>query len=245
MFPLLNFTEEPMNLVRFLHAQFNYLSVQRCILCDAPGSVDRALCQTCYEELPFNRLACMRCATPIVKQAKHALCGACLQAPPPQRLTVAAFQYKSPLDTWIQALKFTGKLHYARLLGSMLAEELRRRKFTKPDVILPVPLHPSRQRRRGFNQAIEITRVVSRELHIPINFTDCRRLRATEHQSRLPAKLRKRNVARAFSFTAETNIDSVAIVDDVMTTGHTIQEVAHCVHQAGIEDIQVWCIAKA
>jgi ComF family protein len=122
---------------------------------------------------------------------------------------------------------------------------LLRRPAPPPDCLIPVPLHPTRLRQRGYNQALEIARPIAARLKIPLEVHAVRRIRATPAQALLPLRERARNVRGAFF--ARTRFDGrrVAIVDDVMTSGHTANSLAQCLRRAGAEDIEVWVVARA
>lgn len=129
-----------------------------------------------------------------------------------------------------------------------MAEELLKRYVTTaqafPDVIIPVPLHTSRLRERGYNQALEMARPIANLLKIPVDHRSALRTRETVAQSDLPEKLRRNNVKGAFKITG-LQADHVAIIDDVMTTGHTVEELASEVRKAGIKKIDIWTCARA
>lgn len=144
----------------------------------------------------------------------------------------------------LTGLKFRADYKNARLLGLLLAEHLQKT-AEKPDCILPVPLHKARYRQRGFNQAIEIARTVSKELHIPLDLNTCLRHRDTPHQTELSAKQRRKNLKNAFSIIKPIQARHIAILDDVMTTGTTVHELAAVLKKAGVSRVDVWVCARA
>jgi len=160
----------------------------------------------------------------------------------------AVFHYASPIDFFIQRLKFNGQLNYARLLGKLMAIELSDRYSATgselPDLIIPVPLHPARLRERGFNQALELARPIAARFNIPIDYKSCLRIRETAKQSDLPAKSRRQNVKGAFQICG-LQADHVVIIDDVMTTGCTVNEFASKIRGTGVTRIDVWTCARA
>jgi ComF family protein len=173
------------------------------------------------------------------------LCGQCLQDPPSYDSAVSLFRYAYPADHLILRLKFQAQLHLARALGELLARHLKREMQTMPEIIIPVPLHRARLRERGFNQALEIARPIARSLSIPVDYKSCERVRKTSAQSLLPAAERRKNIKGAFRVTRLIAARHVAILDDVMTTGHTVQELAATLRKAGVERIDVWVVARA
>lgn len=132
------------------------------------------------------------------------------------------------------------------MLGKLLADALAtRHSDSLPQAIIPVPLHHKRQRDRGFNQALEIARPVARALKIPLNFKSCHRIRSTMAQSTLNAEKRRANIRGAFKIKEKLNIRHVAIIDDVITTGQTVNELSRMLRQHGVNNIEVWSIARA
>jgi ComF family protein len=113
-----------------------------------------------------------------------------------------------------------------------------------PDLILPVPLHATRLRERGYNQAAEIARTVGRELSIPVDLRSCARVLATTPQSGLEQKARRRNVRGAFRVVRSPGADRIAILDDVVTTGSTVSELSKALLKAGAERVDVWAAAR-
>jgi len=172
-------------------------------------------------------------------------CGRCQKSPPAYDRTLAAFEYRPPVDRMIQGLKFNGQLYYGRILGILMAESLMTRMDERPQCIIPVPLHPQRLRERGFNQAQELARPVAKALHIPVDVRSCQRLRATTAQTGLDAKARRQNLRGAFAVLEPKEWSHVALLDDVMTTGSTIQALASELKRAGVERVDVWLCARA
>ena len=217
----------------------------RCLLCGGPGWERRDLCGHCAAALPRAASACPTCALPLAGGVPSQPCGRCQRRPPAFAATRAAFLYAPPVDRLVQGLKFGRHMSHARLLGELLAGHLAATPGPRPELLLPVPLHPRRQRQRGFNQALELARPVARRLDLPLLATGCRRLRDTVAQSDLAAGARRRNVRGAFAVDAPVGGRRVALLDDVVTTGHTVAELARVLAAAGAERIEVWCVARA
>ncbi len=215
-----------------------------CLLCrgGADGVRDEALlCAACARDLP--RLGaeglCPRCALPA---PGGALCGACLAAPPQFDATVAALAYRFPADVLVQALKFRGALAIAALLGRVLAERVAG--SARLDALLPVPLSAARMRERGYNQSMEIARVLARATGLPLQPSLCERGRDTAAQIELPPAERVRNVRGAFRCPRPLEGLAVAVVDDVMTTGATLDELARTLKNAGASRVVNWVAAR-
>ncbi|CAK0770243.1 competence protein ComFC [Gammaproteobacteria bacterium] len=217
-----------------------------CVLC-GDSNQEFNPCSGCQTDLPWTKSVCHCCGLPLSSSFISSItpCGRCQRSPPPYDQMFAPFSYEPPLDRLIIGLKFQGRLAYARLLGELLANYLASRKDSWPELILPVPLHQTRLRMRGYNQALELARPVARRLRLPIAFELCQRVRATAAQSGLNATTREKNVHGAFAVkTGEIAERRVAILDDVVTTGYTVNELARVLRQAGAQWIEVWAVAR-
>ncbi len=226
---------------RLLAGLLDWLLPPACALCEAPGAL---LCPPCLAELPALGPACRRCALPLPADP-GGLCGPCLRRSPPFEALVAPFAYGPPLDRLLQALKYGGRLELARPLGERLAVSWLAA-GPPPELLLPVPLHPRRLRQRGFNQALELARAAARRAGLPLAPHLLRRIRDTLPQAALDARARRANVRGAFVLAAGLEgVRRVALVDDVVTTGHTVAELARLLRRAGVEEVRVWAAARA
>lgn len=169
-------------------------------------------------------------------------CGACLQHPPYFDATHALLDYRFPVNAVLQRYKYSGLLAVAELLGGELARALRDR--PRPDCLIAMPLHSSRLRERGFNQALEIARVVARELDIRLEAHLCARTRATPPQTGLTLTERKRNLRGVFACRVDLSGQRVALLDDVMTTGASLDALARAVREAGAAQVECWVVAR-
>ena len=204
-----------------------------CFICR--GGSRGLLCAACAAELPRLPAGCPRCALP---SAQGALCGRCLSEPPHYDATVAAFAYDFPADALVHALKFRGEVALGRFLGRLLAERALQ---DEVDHVVPVPLAPGRLRERGYNQAVEIARhILPSRLRLDL----CARSRDTPPQMDLPWAERRRNVRGAFACARALAGTAVAVVDDVMTTGATLDEVARTLKRAGAARVTNWVVAR-
>jgi len=196
------------------------------------------LCTACYAHLPWlTGPCCPQCALPT---ADGGICGACLSHPPRFDRVTAAFAYAWPLAPLIHHYKYAGNL----ALATLLAQALGARLAGDADFIIPMPLAPQRLRSRGFNQALEIARVVSRMTGVPLAPAACRRVRDTAPQASLPWQARARNIRNAFVCDADLSGLRVAVIDDVMTTGATLDELARNLRQAGALEVHGWMVAR-
>jgi ComF family protein len=230
--------------VRDYNKLLRYLGLHTlCVMCR--GRAERAnLCRGCRRELPRMGAACARCAAAMTVGATP-LCGACQVRPPPWDAAISAFHYEFPLDGLMRALKYRGRLAVARALGDACAVEFAPRIVRRPDLIAPVPLHWRRYLVRGFNQSLELARPVAAALDLALVPTLMRRTRCTAEQARLASSQRRSNVRGAFRVGAELRGMTVAIFDDVMTTGATLASAATVARRSGAREVQVWVCARA
>jgi ComF family protein len=209
-----------------------------CYLCRgaAAGPPHSLLCAACDADLP--RLAPVRCPRCALESPSGEVCGRCLTEAPQYDATVAALAYEFPADALVHSLKFRGELALAGLLADML---LRAIDSQGVDVVIPVPLSASRLRERGYNQALEIARHVTRD---KLDLALCVRSRDTPAQMDLPYAERQRNVRGAFRCTRPLTGQKVAVLDDVMTTGATLNEIASVLKEAGASRVVNWVVAR-
>jgi ComF family protein len=221
-----------------------------CALCGGNG--DRALCDGCHAQAFQHKVQrCSRCALPLPGDvnASTVVCGACLKNPPAFDATIVAADYAAPLDQLVLALKFGSRLELAPLLANMLRDTLLRApEFALPARLTAVPLGARRLAERGFNQALEIAKPLSRSLGIPVDARLLIRQRDTRAQSLLHPDERHANMRHAFLVPGEA-IDRVGgqhvgVVDDVMTTGETLNEVAATLKRFGATRITNFVFAR-
>jgi ComF family protein len=214
----------------------------RCLLCGARGERGLDLCDACAADLPRNDCRCARCALPLETPAP--LCGRCVRRAPPWDSAWAPFRYAYPLDRLEARFKFGADLAAGRLLASLWIASQRPGEL--PQAVIPVPLHRSRLRSRGYNQALEIARPLAKALGIPLLRDALRRTRATDAQTDLSALQRRRNVRGAFAAQFDNPVPRhVAVLDDVFTTGATLAECTRVLKRAGVERVDVWALARA
>ncbi len=218
-----------------------YLLPPVCVTCGGAAEGELDICRGCLAAMPGLGTACRRCALPLPQPG---ICGHCMKSPPPFEQTFALFRYAHPVDHLIQQLKFSRRLVNARLLAMLMAASLQQQRQRLPDLIVPVPLHRRRLQARGYNQAVELARPVSRQLGVRIGFGCCQRVRETAVQSDLAAKNRPANVKGAFEVDGSLRGAHVAVVDDVMTTGNTVTELAQVMRDRGARIVDIWVCAR-
>lgn len=215
------------------------LITQDCLLC-AATSGENIVCLSCAADLPqLQKPCCPRCA---LSTPNGEICGRCLTKPPHYDSTFAAYNYDFPLDKLVQSFKYGHRLALSAYFGQNLAALAAN--FVA-DVIIPLPLHPERLRKRGFNQALELARPVSSILQLPIDATHCNRTRDTPAQANLPWRERVKNVRGAFFCSADFTGKRVILVDDVMTTGASLDECARTLKLHGAAEITLLVVARA
>lgn len=203
-----------------------------CALCGGPCK--GVLCAPCRRHYTQPRRRCVQCANPLAGHEPVARCGACIGATPAFDATVAAVDYAAPFDALCLRLKFGAQLALAPMCAQLVRDAmLRHGGLALPEVLCPVPLGPRRLAGRGFNQALEIARPLAAVLGVPLQARLLARQRETVAQSTMTPAARRRNVRRAFVVEADVEGRHVGVVDDVMTSGNTLHEVARVLKRAG------------
>lgn len=200
-------------------------------------------CYLCGETEPGIELICKHCWEDLLTEGdcSHYHC----EVNTYLDYTFALSRYRFPLDKLLFALKYQGKLILARELGRKLAEKINETGLEKPDYIIPVPLHSIRTLTRGFNQAKELAATVSANLSIPVLSLSTRRIRNTRPQFLLSAGERRINMKDAFRVTRNGLSGSFVIIDDIVTTGSTANELAERLRAAGANKVALWACARS
>lgn len=219
------------------------------------------ICSYCHQHLPKSSETCISCGLPLNKTTfnntnvnphlKQSLtasipCGECLKQSPPYDRTLSGFHYEPPINDFITQLKYSAQFQLLPLLCDYLLNNIKKNYQNKalPESLLPVPLHPNKLVQRGFNQSQLIAAQLAKTLDLQIISKGIRRVKQTKAQSGLDSVERKSNVKNAFSIEVKLP-DHVAIVDDVVTTGMTVSELAKQARLHGATQIDVWCLARA
>lgn len=214
----------------------------RCLLCGARGQAHIDLCLSCQRDIPRNSPCCLRCGLPLAVSGDT--CGDCQRHPRPWHSAWAPFRYDWPLNLLETRFKFSASLASGRVLAKLWGEAARPPE--PPDCIIPVPLHPKRLRRRGYNQALELARPLARTWGIELHPQGLQRRLHTAPQSELDAVARRRNLRGAFVVPKNIQLpDHIAVLDDVMTTGATLAECTRTLKRAGVKRVDVWALARA
>jgi len=204
------------------------------------------ICSCCYAALPAPALCCPMCGLPAVVTTLP--CGRCLRKSPPWQRLLYVTDYRPPLSTLVQGLKFYRQtalaLPLARLILLRVRQAQRESALPPPDLIISVPLHRRRAWRRGFNQSALLAKPLARWLGCRYEERALRRVRSTPVQHHLSARLRKKNLRAAFRLELPVRDLHIVIVDDVVTTGSTVGEIAKLLHRHGAATVQVWCLCR-
>ena len=212
---------------------------QDCLLCgDTSGNT--LLCSPCAKDLPRLQIEhCPQCALP-TPHGEH--CGHCLTKPPHFDASIASFIYDFPLDKLVQSFKYAHQLALGRWFGEQLVPSAT---DCQADLIIPLPLHPLRLRERGFNQALELARPISAARGWPIDTQTCSRIRHTPAQADLPWRERVKNIRGAFHCNTDLSGKNIVLIDDVMTTGASLNECARTLKLHGAARVTVLVVARA
>ena len=210
-----------------------------CVLCSATAN-DQGLCEGCLASLPAATGS--RCPVCASQTPNASICGRCIRRPPCYDGVISALDYVTPVDFLVAELKYSRILAAARALASALASRLENE--ARPDIIVPMPIADSRLRERGFNQAIEIARHACAPFGVRLSHGIAQRVCAGISQTALPWSDRTRNVRNAFRCQADLKGKTVAVVDDVITTGATLNELATALKRAGAARVVGWIVAR-
>lgn len=173
-------------------------------------------------------------------------CGQCLRRAPPFDAAWAPLRYAHPLDLVEARFKFRRDLAAGHVLSSLLIERAAADAPARPDLLIPIPLHRTRLRERGYNQTLELARPLAQALGVPLRADALVRTRATPPQTGLDATARRRNLRGAFAVAPNATLPAhVVVFDDVMTTGATLREAALTLRRAGVARVDVWALARA
>ncbi len=220
---------------------FDQLFKPHCLLCADYSAAPIGLCKPCLDSLPWHQpMQCPQCA--LVSDGN--ICGNCLNSPPDFDATHALFTYSYPMDSVLQQYKYKDMLHLADVFASLFYTQYAAIICSDIDVVIPMPMHALRLRERGFNQALEFARSLARKLQLPLDYRACQRIKCMPPQAGLPLKARVKNVRGVFECSKPLQGLRVAVVDDVMTTGASLNELAKTLKKAGAARVECWVIAR-
>ncbi|MDI1300123.1 ComF family protein [Methylotenera sp.] len=217
---------------------FDRLLKQRCLLCTTDEGGEFGLCDACYKDLPWHTAPqCPQCGL----SSNGLVCGSCLHSPPDFDATHSLFTYDFPLDVMMQRYKYGSMLNLGHIFGKMLSNKTN---LANVDLVIAMPMHPARLKERGFNQALEIAKIITNNNPEKLDYLSVQRQKLTPPQANLPLKERVRNIKGAFTASNHLNGKRIAIIDDVMTTGASLNELAKTLKQAGASHVECWVVAR-
>lgn len=228
-------------MTRLAHALSFALIPGTCILCEALTARRLDLCLACQQDLPVISHRCRICSLPI---ASSDICVGCASAPPVFDAAFCCFPYQTPINRMISDFKDHGRLTTGFVLTEMTASRYLEARLPRPDVLVPVPLHRSKRRGRGFNQAEEIARHLGQRLRVPPLTRALHVERPVASQRALGRRDRARNLRGAFVTRRRLDGLHVAIIDDVVTTGSTASALARALKATGASRVDVIALAR-
>lgn len=241
-------------IVKYLNLYSWLKKNQNCLLCEAQSQHLRGwiFCSECLASLPWLTQACIQCGIDLPSPQDK--CGTCLSRPPEYDHSVSVFSYDKPINRMLIQYKYFGQLYYLPTFADMLALKIKAnyKKHLRclPEIIIPVPLSIARLKKRGFNQSLELAKQLSKKLCVPYHARVITRVRDTPKQVGLSLKQRQENLINAFAFSSVNKIrycvknKRVALVDDVFTTGATLQTLSVQLKQAGAKSVDIWVLAR-
>ncbi len=225
----------------------NHIVPRHCFFCLENTHSDSNLCQHCIASFDLNDHCCQRCASPFEQTvSQHVLlCGNCLSHHFHYDRVYSPFLYSKEIRYLIKKMKYQKKIHYADIIAKLFIDKSSHLKdFQLPQVFIPMPMHTKRLRQRGFNQALELSRYFSTHYHLPLNYNSLIRSRYTELQAGMTAIARQKNVRQAFLVKKPILHEHIALIDDVMTTGSTVNEASKILKLNGVKQVDVWIMAR-
>ncbi|WP_353743522.1 MULTISPECIES: ComF family protein [Legionella] len=213
-----------------------------CTLCNQFHNNKMAVCVHCIEFMPQLGPACTHCAYPLPDKHLH-ICGHCIKKTPYFDRAFIHYIFEEPLRSLLHQFKYHDGLYLSSFLSHLIVKSLPNDE-NLPQCLIPVPMHPQRIKSRGFNQAAVLVRCLAKELRLPYDLTSCQKIRNTEPQASLDGEQRQKNLRHAFT-TKKLPWRHVAIIDDLLTTGSTANELALTLKKSGVQQVDVWCCARA
>jgi len=216
---------------------------QYCLLCDHHVSY-RPICDDCLSDLPGLSNPCRRCAIDLPVTSKYQYCKNCITQPPIIKRTVAAFNFLFPINLIIAQIKNEQyKIHLTWLAQALSNNINQQSDYLLPQALIPVPISKLKRFKKGYNQTDRLATCISQSLNIKVDGELVRKTRDTQAQAQLNAKERKTNLKKAFHVN-KNNYAHLAIVDDVMTTGATANEIATALKASGVGQVDLWVLAR-
>ena len=212
-----------------------------CVLCLQSSQRDFALCRDCESSLPWLEQACPRCGLSI--RDESGICWQCHQTPFAFDSLQALFHYQWPVSAFVGDLKYKGHLHFVKMLANLMASRLST--LYPIDCVIGVPLHPMRQRQRGFNQTFELAKMISKLVQKPFDRWSCTKTLDLPAQATLPQSKRTKNLSSKAFFIAPAFVAKhVLVIEDVVTTGQTVQAFTQALKRQGVATVEIWSVCR-
>ena len=226
-----------------------HLLPAQCLLCCLPSN-NKLICKHCQDSLLQDRPCCQRCGLPLNKS--QPFCGDCLKKEYAFTQLHALADYQKPYSTLLKKFKYTKQLINGELLAELLIQSIThnvsKQQLSQIDYLLPVPLHNKKHQQRGFNQAQLLAEKISKQLNIPVLVEAIKRQKKTDPQEGLSLSKRKNNLRNAFITTgkqqAKLSGSYIVIIDDVVTTGATVNSLSQVLLNTGVQRVDVWCVCR-
>lgn len=213
-----------------------------CVLCNQFHKNTLAVCSECITLMTPLGSSCRHCAFPLY-DSQHLVCGYCIKQPPHFDSTTVAYRFEEPLRSLLHRFKYHHGLYHGPFLGQLIINAWQQ-KPTRPQCLIPVPMHPQKLKSRGFNQAAILVRLLAKKLQIPYDLSSCQKIVNTLAQAQLDGDKRALNMRGAYKIKELPPYTHVALVDDLLTTGSTANELAKMLKKSGIARVEVWCCAR-
>jgi ComF family protein len=211
---------------------------QNCALCAAPTHSELSVCHACINDLPLaTNPSCPQCGL----STQGDICGKCIKQKPHYDATHALFTYAYPVDALLQHYKYHHALYLSQTFAQLLSAKMQSNDI---DLIIAMPLHPNRIKERGFNQSLEVAKIMATKQQIALDRASCSRIKNTPPQASLPLKNRLKNMKDAFRCNQSLTGKHIALIDDVMTTGASLNELAKTIKKAGAYKVSCYVLAR-
>lgn len=220
----------------------NYIYPYYCHTCGLIDSHHRGICEQCLSVLPYCGVVCEICGLPLTAKNEKLICGQCQIRPPNYNRLIAPFWYQPPLSQLIVQFKYHQSWHNADILIQLFC--MSKIKIDTGTIVVPIPSHSLRIRERGCNPVFELLRILARELNVTCDVSFLKRSKNTHPQADKTDIERKRNVSNAFTVSKSADYKKVILFDDVVTTGATVNEASKCLRKNGVEEVEVWTLAR-
>ena len=217
----------------------------KCCICGSANQGGVGVCHACIRYLPWctNRSLCRTCGLPIsATKSVTKICGACQKSPPYYDYTHTSFWYETPIDKLISDYKYFNQWQNAHTLVKLSAKQFSN--VANTGLVIPMPSHPARVRKRGFNAVFELVKLLSKEIQFDYSFTCVSRTKNTQTQTNKLKDQRRKNVKNAFKVISRIDYDHVIIFDEVVTTAASVNELSRCLKKAGVKQVSVFAIAR-